>query len=133
MCIIDWSSDVCASDLWPNSGIGQQFPSRDGPARRLWKWSCGPPFVGPARPSAIAPESKLSRLTFAAAPPIKGAKLDALTFGGTNSPRSAKRGFFVALSPRGATPHATDESDRKSVVWGKRVAVRVDIGGRRNR
>src|SRR3546814_12691909 len=31
-------------------------------------------------------------------------------FGGTNSPRSAKRGFFVVLSPRGATPHATDES-----------------------
>src|SRR3546814_20102411 len=49
-------------------------------------------------------------MTVAAAPPIKGAKLDALTFGGTNSTRSAKRGFFVALSPRGDTPHATDES-----------------------
>src|SRR3546814_11824181 len=104
---------------------GRSWRGRCYAARRLWKWSCGPPFVGPARPSAIAPESTLSRLTFAAAPPIKGAKLDALTFGGTNSPRSAKRGFFVALSPRGATPPETEETptDRKSIVAGKKGKI----------
>src|SRR3546814_12218900 len=122
MRISDWSSDVCSSDLravfrHAQARRGRSWRGRCYAARRLWKWSCGPPFVGPARPSAIAPESTLSRLTFAAAPPIKGATLDALTFGGTHRPRSATRGFFVALSPGGATPHATDatSSDERSV------------------
>src|SRR3546814_10228840 len=51
-------------------------------------------------------------------------------FGGTHSPRSAKRGFFVVLSPRGATLHATDESPthrrNQRVLNGSRFRGRSD-------
>src|SRR3546814_14618453 len=35
------------------------------------------------------------------------------------------------LDSRGGLPVVEDRRDRKSVVWGKSVSVRVDLGGRR--
>src|SRR3546814_20253152 len=40
------------------------------------------------------------------------------------------RGFFQCVDDRIFRPDVIDE-DRKRVVWGKSVSVRVDLGGRR--
>src|SRR3546814_17769848 len=40
-------------------------------------------------------------------------------------------GGDTVRSPGGITLAVTAFGDRKSVVWGKRVSVRVDLGGRR--
>src|SRR3546814_20726477 len=83
--------------------------------------SCGPPFVGPARPSTIAPESTLSRLTFAAAPPIQRAKLEALTSVAQTALAQPSEGFL--LSCRLGEPPRTPQMNRRQIgraAWRER-------------
>src|SRR3546814_14972101 len=99
----DWSSDVCSSDL---SAWPATFP---WPARR-WRrrrWrGCAWPHVGQAR----------------MAKPREDPALDDL--------RTRR---WPSLEECGAAPGALSSRDRKSVVSGKRVSVRLDLGASRVR
>src|SRR3546814_13760124 len=103
MRISDWSSDVCSSDLDPcRCGAPGGVDERASAADR-WPLGGGRGRA-PDRPGQVPP--------------------DALRDGYEREPApgdSAGRGRPWGLSRR----------DRKSVVLGKRVAVRVDLGGRR--
>src|SRR3546814_13102674 len=102
---VDWSSDVCSSDLnnapW---GLGLTiFASLQvGLADRERCWSSAPRLYG---------QSQGRRANDLAARPRPSAP----------------------LASRRADHHdaADYHSDRKSVVYGKSVSVRVDLGGRR--
>src|SRR3546814_12691910 len=61
--------------------------------------------------STIAPESTLSRLTFAAAPPIKRAKLEALTSVAQTALAQPSEGFL--LSCRLGEPPRTQQMNRR--------------------
>src|SRR3546814_17579877 len=104
MRISDWSSDVCSSDLVAvrGAGPGRSRPGADRLARR-----------GPGLGSH--PGARRRAGHGATAHGIAGVRGPT---GGRD--RAARR-------RRGA-----GSRDRKSVVEGKRVAVRVDLGGRRS-
>src|SRR3546814_13487242 len=104
MRISDWSSDVCSSDL----SVGTGRMARDaGDFRR-----------------------------FMASPEADGAVL--ATAAALRQVRKMGEGdgtdlLIVGLSATDYVGHSTGtEGDRKSVVSGKSVSVRVDLGGRRN-
>src|SRR3546814_12571430 len=104
MRISDRSSDVCSSDLAPSPG-----------GRRTKKaGNAGPFFIlrtddQPARVSRRPASAPCPLLRFGPAWP--GAPL---------------RAPGLPCARRAGLP-----GDRKSVVWGKSVSVRVDLGGRR--
>src|SRR3546814_21105315 len=101
MRISDWSSDVCSADL----------PCRSlGAAPR--------PGCGAALPAARAPRPADRHLA-AAVPRLVGDR--AGRCGG--QPRSIMAALSLLRRRR--------RPDRKSVVEGKSVSVRVDVGGRR--
>src|SRR3546814_12564688 len=115
MRISDWSSDVCSSDLLQQQGTGGIEIGED------------------ARQSL----ARQAHLDLAAVPL------------GMTQPGRAHRGEAVVQPEVDPRQQVTAEglqqvdgrdvgraavemkADRKSVVWGKRVSVRVDLGGRR--
>src|SRR3546814_12857967 len=104
MRISDWSSDVCSSDL------GDALPnSYFGLVRRLVD-AC--PRLEVVKRSVCI---KGARRAFARVK-VQWAKLDAVK--------------LIKEGPPQGKEHRTP-ADRKSVVEGKSVSVRVDIGGRR--
>src|SRR3546814_14031609 len=108
MRISDWSSDVCSSDLHVTADAGRARPSWDRSAstRRT-----GGPFSShdPADGSIQWPGSRCRRY---AGEGDRSAR--------KQRHRTAWRIFFEHRA-----------GDRKSVVSGKSVSVRVDLGGRR--
>src|SRR3546814_17534923 len=105
MRISDWSSDVCSSDL-DSSGKGAERVCLRQPAFNQVRRSLGR-FTSPLAP-------------------IRGAVR-----------ASARRGDMTRLHLfSGGHPEVAVVTERKllernSVVWGKSVSVRVDLGGRR--
>src|SRR3546814_13284962 len=106
MRISDWSSDVCSSDL----------DERSGPVARNRLWQ----RAGIQRYAADRH----------AADPVHRSEGDgaaghsATTF---TAPEGRTRGLAIAARQVGFVY----DGDRKSAVSGKRVSVRVDLGGRR--
>src|SRR3546814_18231324 len=129
MRIMDWSSDVCSSDL-------RELRRSDTCAR-----PCGTSSPGVAGSPGIE-----HRKIFGKAQPAQsktpGARPGVLKTGGAEGNRTPDLyNAIVALSqlsygPMGTTGCASKSAarrrgDRKSVVEGKRVTGRVDLGGRR--
>src|SRR3546814_12026076 len=117
MRISDWSSDVCSSDLDPSGGV------RLSPALRVgddhWpRPSCPPTTAMESSRSMASPNRCQSNCS--AQPRTDSRTNPTLS---VRSTASAK-----PTSSPGCTN--TPEVDRKSVVWGKSVSVRVDLGGR---
>src|SRR3546814_11592799 len=117
MRISDWSSDVCSSDLRPVATAAQNNAPHN--AKGMTK----PPT--PAK-RAIAPVTK------------NPAKAAGQANSSINMPRpSVERSVSAAKRPsatasmKATIPAMKEAGERKSVVEGKRVAVRVDLGGRR--
>src|SRR3546814_15759988 len=102
MRISDWSSDVCSSDLRAQHGVGQD-PSR--PAG-LGEFILGDDFIG------VLQQMQQYLQRFAVHP--HGLPLQAQ--------------FERALVTH-QLPEFPAAQDRKSVVSGKSVSVRVDLGG----
>src|SRR3546814_15268108 len=101
MRISDWSSDVCSSDLT----AGDLEPPGPGRARVVGDRAAGRPRVH-ARPGPHT--------------------LDRRAGGGADG-----GGAGDGRGHRGAETRLRGDEARKSVVEGKSVAVRVDLGGRR--
>src|SRR3546814_18950167 len=105
MRISDWSSDVCSSDLAGDNRCNWQIRhaawQRSHPDRRL-------PASGNDRRGSSGPEAEPFPPTAA-------------------TPRSPRRRQDRSVPGRHPKPLAP--SDRKSVVSGKSVSVRVDPGG----
>src|SRR3546814_17247493 len=102
MRISDGSSDVCSSDL-PDTIAGRIAGWRDGRYRSL-----------------------RSAAALAAFDAMLPALVDALA--GVDEPEAAMLRFEALLA---STSSAINLLDRKSVVEGKSVSVRVDLSGRR--
>src|SRR3546814_16506977 len=112
MRISDWSSDVCSSDLKmpvvPANLADAERILRDGP----WPLEAWP--NGPSDPGGVVSSVFVEQVVLSAAPFGQRRLLDvAFTFG--------------CLQPHPLLL----ELDRKSVVLGKSVSVRLDLGGRR--
>src|SRR3546814_13278969 len=106
MRISDWSSDVCSSDL----------PAPIPPPRPPPSSACPPA----ASPSAYGPSGGSDDL------PAPGHRPDA------PRRRHLRPDPRAARHPQQHHHRPRPPADRKSVVQGKRVSVRVDLGGRRN-
>src|SRR3546814_17049796 len=117
MRISDWSSDVCSSDL----------PPRPAAARARVRRRC---CVSSGRRRAptgsrrSSPGSPVGAVAAAGGFLAPADRLDAFA----DQRRAAVDKPGVALHQRGAGGHFLA---RKSEVWGKSVAVRVDLGGLR--
>src|SRR3546814_15385796 len=126
MRISDWSSDVCSSDLIVA-------------AERI-----SAPLDPPYRPHATSSLTSASRPVTAAAAAMAGetrwvrepgpwrpTKLR-LEVEAQRSPAGTLSGFMARHMEQPGSRHSKPASvDRKSVVSGKSVSVRVDFGGRR--
>src|SRR3546814_11247137 len=118
MRISDWSSDVCSSDLsarvrWPS------FPSRPSSSR-----SASKPVFRKRRPHAAAMIA-LPRADVQI--PLRLWHNDGVMPG----PRRSLKPLDAAALDRPALRHVErfeTTRERKSVVWGKSVHVRVDLG-----
>src|SRR3546814_17877511 len=122
MRISDWSSDVCSSDLRllpdPDLALGlprQPALRRDRPAPRRQ----GAREAGELRRDLPAHRRPAAGQAGAGAPGLPPGRAEALE----RAPWHPDHSAAGALSRRRA--------DRTSVVSGKRVSVRVDLGGRR--
>src|SRR3546814_13631978 len=130
MRISDWSSDVCSSDLAGRSGEagGDELPESvgavaDGVLRRGVELAEG-------RVMAVRPEHRVvAEAAFAARRPDEGAVHRPLE--GLDMPvrPGARQGAGEMRAAAGLVGHTF--IDRQSVVAGKRVTGRVDLGGRR--
>src|SRR3546814_11156591 len=111
MRISDWSSDVCSSDLRidplrrPGRGLGRH--AQDHPLRPAAQTQ--PRRDGEGR-------GRTGRRAEAEGPPVG---------------ISTRRGPQILTTTILELPMAGQDPTRKSVVKGKSVSVRVDIGGRR--
>src|SRR3546814_11840882 len=113
MRISDWSSDVCSSDLRRRQLPGRLCDDRGAADGRR---AAGGPYRGTqAQPRRARPPARLRRR-------------DDEDRQGAQSGHPARR-FF--RGKRGEGGAAVRRGDRKSVVEGKSVYVRVDLGGRR--
>src|SRR3546814_14255283 len=113
MGISDWSSDVCSSDLfWSTTIFRCQFPVAASRMRYQPRLSGGDKFafVRGARPAERTDRARSSTIS---AP--------------TDDASAGDAGY----ASRDTRPRRADEPDRKRVVQGKSVSVRVDLGGRR--
>src|SRR3546814_13130669 len=108
MRISDWSSDVCSSDLSGGAAKAKRQLSPSWrrsttvPTPSTWPETMWPPSSSPS----FNGRSKLTAWPACQAPMVVQARVS-----------------FDASAAN---------QDRKSVVEGKRVSVRVDLGGRRN-
>src|SRR3546814_17242619 len=122
MRISDWSSDVCASDLpAPPEGRARRSAAAVGMARagRNRAQGGGVRHLGLCDKGLVAAQALAVPLQNDAdrQPQLHG--------------RPLGRDQRAAAPGRAAQPQELG-TDRKSVVEGKSVAVRVDLGGRRN-
>src|SRR3546814_18135909 len=115
MRISDWSSDVCSSDL---CGVGQTTPGIAFNAATTWSrlaWNSARLASG----TSCGPDSAAT----AAAVTISGMLVMWLEFMMVTA--------FATTSGPTLKPARQPGIDRKSVVQGKSVSGRVDLGGRR--
>src|SRR3546814_16710432 len=118
MRISDWSSDVCSSDLLRRGFVTEQFGGGEGLALGL---------------EDAASVDRAALADAAVGRHQQGARIgvgDA--YAGLQ--RAGKEGVEGGIGSRvgiGGFRKDDAELDRKSVVEGKRMTVRVDIGGRR--
>src|SRR3546814_12857262 len=103
MRISDWSSDVCSSDLGAQGGNSAAQVQ-------------GVPTSGWRQPLPAHSTQRLQALVVSLP---------------TGRRRAGVLHRGVPKSHAGGGPCRTRSGDRKSVVEGKRVSVRVDLGGRR--
>src|SRR3546814_12028785 len=123
MRISDWSSDVCSSDLSaedgaavvPRAAENQHDPDEEGGDHRI---------DGFRRDRAVEVGEKSAAEAHQAGAENEGLQA---AEGDVLAERGGRR-LVVADGPHHAAPGRTD---RKSVVSGKSVSVRVDLGGRR--
>src|SRR3546814_13539035 len=124
MRISDWSSDVCSSDLLRQRKT-ETSGTRISGCPRCWSY----PWASSAgsRPAkALPPPAHHSRF------PDSHGRQQRATANRRSShrcclPRSASRKDRASFHHHSPEPH----KDRKSVVSGKSVSVRVDLGGSR--
>src|SRR3546814_18492521 len=102
MRISDWSSDVCSSDLAPRESAAK--PRKESPTGRCYT------------------SNTKAGARMEARPPSAAASVARRQLGGRvlRSGRLGRRRFV-----------GRSLGDRKSVVWGQSVSVRVGLGGRR--
>src|SRR3546814_12859199 len=111
MRISDWSSDVCSSDLV--APAPQRYQARQGALRLLVVGGS----LGAAALNNIVPKA-LGQLSVAERPIV------------THQAGEKHLASLRAEYEKNGV-HAVCHADRKSVVKGKSVSVRVDLGGRR--
>src|SRR3546814_10994728 len=119
MRISDWSSDVCSSDLelHPVAGIGE---------RRIEQ-----PLRGAGDRGGAHERGEMQ---------TRGIPVDADFLRADDGQRTGRRRLALSAreqdrAGRGRFARLREQiarGDRKSVVWGKSVSVRVDLGGRRS-
>src|SRR3546814_13809529 len=109
MRISDWSSDVCSSDLL-------RAPAKAGAQSCPPNWA--PAFAGARGPSSPRRHGFCAGIVVEALAGLSAepACLDIF--------HQQRRGAVFGVAGRAL-------KDRMSVVWGKSVSVRVDLGGRR--
>src|SRR3546814_11118661 len=118
MRISDWSSDVCSSDLAATGAASSPIPTASSSPILVPLIRPPPTFVaGPPGPSSI------DHQIIAGAPRAAVRQFNAIALG-------EHRGTAAIAALRGA-PVAHQLAARKRVVWGKRVSVRVALGGSR--
>src|SRR3546814_17305473 len=108
MRISDWSSDGCSSDLASRRFVQHSAKQGEGDSMRIW-------LLAALALSAWVPAPLAAEAPSAATTAANAAAAAALPFGDTDHFTLARRGLV----------------DRKNVLEGKRVYVRVDLGGRR--
>src|SRR3546814_13277367 len=131
MRISDWSSDVCSSDL-PSDAQRKCDPIRPSLLANLfWRANQSAPSPGPSmftRPLSIAALSQTAPYdTFLFRSAARPVLMADTAFVRARIDETLKDEAAAVLDELGLTG-----SDRKSVVKGKGVSVRVDLGGRRN-
>src|SRR3546814_15864349 len=110
MRISDWSSDVCSSDLPTTFPVR---PNQEPPSSHACSGSTTPPWCsccGPGCAPTRRPGTSPRKPTYACC----------------SSTASAP-----CARPADLPPFSGPLADRKRVVEGKRVSVRLDLGGRR--
>src|SRR3546814_21014609 len=114
MRISDWSSDVCSSDLLPDSTVISSPPSPTPFAAQQTALS---------EPCEPGPGDLLPPLAHFRRPEPRARKI---------APRAriAGQGHCCERLIGHCAP-ASQTSNRKGAVWGERVSVRVNPGGRR--
>src|SRR3546814_13030814 len=119
MRISDWSSDVCSSDLQSSGG--------SSPRHRL----CEQHAFHPSSFSA----SVLTKVKWNCVPPPCAGSIQMRPPLASTIVRQIERPSPLpsALVPTNALQSWAAQSDRNGVGSGKRVSVRVDLGGRRNK
>src|SRR3546814_13656443 len=121
MRISDWSSDVCSSDLAAASGGFEGGTERNLGGRGDVTACLDPDIFAP-----VAAELLGAKLR-AADRALAGNVIPDIASGDhCIQSRTKLRG-----SAKSHDRYSLGRGDRKSVVWGKRVSVRVGIGGRR--
>src|SRR3546814_11385538 len=125
MRISDWSSDVCSSDLW-DPKFGTAISDLEVETREVQGkfWHLKYPLEdgsGFIHVATTRPETMLADMAVAVHP--EDERYTALIGKKIRHPITGR------LIPIIADEHADPELDRKSVVSGKSVSVRVDLGG----
>src|SRR3546814_20550732 len=123
MRISDWSSDVCSSDL-----LQPKYPDRCPDAATGQQSDPHAPEPG-AEPDQSGPQSghhQLPRIALARADHSEDRHTD-----GAGAGHPVPRRQSRSTVPLDVSSELRPGADRKSVVSGKSVSVRVDLGGRR--
>src|SRR3546814_19156485 len=121
MRISDWSSDVCSSDLHPDTSLESRPATRPITVRNLLTHTAG-----------------LGYTIVTQGPLLKEYERLGITPGAINAAveaqaRPARPKPLAEFAERVATlPLLAAPGDRQSAVWGKRMSVRVDLGGGRD-
>src|SRR3546814_12929701 len=114
--------------MMETSPSGRPLPLPENPLLRLT-----PPFRDPISRPPISPQRKDAEMTIATGDKLPQATLVKVTDTGPEQVNAADyfKGRKVALFsvPGAFPPTCSAKHDRNSVVSGKRVSVRVDLGG----
>src|SRR3546814_13704308 len=129
MRISDWSSDVCSSDLVPRNVVITGAASVTSVTFTITGTDVfGDDLVetitGPTGATAASGKKAFKTVTAIA---VSATTTAAVTVG-----TGDVLGLQVYLPSSGAVLKELQDGDRKSVGEGKRVSVRVDLGGRRS-
>src|SRR3546814_16450757 len=119
MRISDWSSDVCSSDLWRL------------PRSILWTLSASD-FQTPRATQSGVGAMSVDHVRIGVSGPCQTASPTSIGYVPSPRPEASKsiaaRGQRMEVGFRSVIG-LLSEGDRKSVVWGKIVSVRVDLSG----
>src|SRR3546814_6401982 len=137
MRISDWSSDVCSSDLKAGKALPAQPDSRMLPATRRQAEvveAIGQRLAGNSDLETVAYRESRQALPTG----LMMLREEDLLLAAVQCPPAVDPAFQCSSYRIGNSILAElvlerleDREDRKSVVWGKGVSVRVDHGGRR--